>query len=60
MKKVTPMSSAQALNEVKVGDQVEDNTGKRGEVANIEVIHYNKEDHYYYKIKNDGTILVIK
>jgi len=60
MKKVTPMSPPQALNEVKIGDEIEDNTGKRGEVADIEVIHYNMEDHYYYKIKNDGTILVIK
>lgn len=59
MKKLTPKTSRHVLDEVKKGDEIEDNTGKRGEVTDIEIIHYNKESHYYYKIREDGTILII-
>ncbi|WP_029288674.1 hypothetical protein [Pedobacter sp. R20-19] len=60
MKKVNKRSSMQQLNEVEQGDIIKDETGKTGEVESIEVINRKKETQYYYKIKDDGTVLVIK
>ncbi|AZI27583.1 MAG: hypothetical protein EOO44_18640 [Flavobacterium sp.] len=60
MKNVNKKSSTKELNEVKEGDIIKDDTGKKGEVADIEILNRKKETQYYYKIKNDGTILVIK
>lgn len=60
MKKVTKKSSEIELDEIKEGDDIKDDTGKRGEVENIEVLERKKEKQYYYKLKDDGTILVIK
>lgn len=60
MKKVTPLTPSKDLDQVNEGDQIYDNTGKSGTVESIEVLHYCREKQYYYKIKNDGTILVIK
>lgn len=60
MKKVTKKSSEIELDEIKEGDDIKDDTGKRGEVENIEVLERKKGKQYYYKLKDDGTILVIK
>ena len=60
MKNVNKKSSSKDLDEVKEGDIIKDDTGKKGEVENIEILNRKKETQYYYKIKNDGTILVIK
>ncbi|RZK21205.1 MAG: hypothetical protein EOO86_01840 [Pedobacter sp.] len=60
MKNISKKSSTKELNEVKEGDIIKDDTGKKGEVQDIEVLNRKKETQYYYKIKNDGTILVIK
>ena len=60
MKKLNKKSSAQQLDDVKQGDLIKDDTGKAGEVENIEILNRKKETQYYYKLKHDGTILVIK
>ena len=60
MKKLTKTSSRQELENVKEGDQIKDDTGKQGEVSNIEILQRNNEKQFYYKLKKDGTILVIK
>ena len=60
MKNINKKSSSKELNEVKEGDIIKDDTGKKGEVEDIEVLNRKKETQYYYKIKNNGTILVIK
>lgn len=60
MKNVNKKSSSQLLDEVKPGDIIKDDTGKVGEVVAIEVVKRKKETQYYYKIKDDGTVLVIK
>ena len=60
MKKINKNSSANELEAVKEGDVIRDDTGKQGIVSNIEVLERKKEKQYYYKLKNDGTILVIK
>jgi len=60
MKKLTKNSSKEDLENVKTGDTIEDDTGKQGEVAKIEILSRRQERQYYYKLKNDGTILVIK
>ena len=60
MKNVNKKTSTKDLDEVKEGDLIKDDTGKTGEVEDIEILNRKKETQYYYKIKNDGTILVIK
>jgi len=60
MKKLTKNSSEKELDNVKEGDNIQDDTGKQGEVAHIEILNRRREKQYYYKLKNDGTILVIK
>lgn len=60
MKKLTKNSSEKELENVKEGDNIQDDTGKQGEVSQIEILERRREKQYYYKLKNDGTILVIK
>jgi uncharacterized protein YuzE len=60
MKKLTKNSPKEDLENVKAGDTIKDDTGKQGEVATIEILNRRYEKQYYYKLKNDGTILVIK
>ncbi|KLT67343.1 hypothetical protein [Pedobacter sp. BMA] len=60
MKKLTKKTSTQELEEVKKGDKIADDTGKKGEVSAIEVLQKREEKQFYYKLKGDGTILVIK
>lgn len=60
MKRLTKKSSIQQLDDVKQGDLIKDDTGKAGEVENIEVLTRKVETQYYYKLKDDGTILIIK
>ncbi|MFW0717823.1 hypothetical protein [Pedobacter sp. N23S346] len=60
MKKLNKKSSIQQLDDVKQGDLIKDDTGKTGEVENIEILNRKKETQYYYKLKDDGTILIIK
>ncbi|KQN35239.1 hypothetical protein OQZ33_20700 [Pedobacter sp. MC2016-05] len=60
MKNVNKKTSSKVLDDVKEGDLIKDDTGKKGEVEQIEILDRKKEKQYYYKIKDDGTILVIK
>ena len=60
MKNVNKKTSSKVLDDVKEGDLIRDDTGKKGEVEQIEILDRKKEKQYYYKIKDDGTILVIK
>ena len=60
MKRLNKKSSIQQLDDVKQGDLIKDDTGKAGEVENIEVLTRKVETQYYYKLKDNGTILIIK
>jgi len=60
MKKLGKNSSDRDLENVKEGDAIKDDTGKQGEVEVIEILERNHEKQYYYKLKNDGTILILK
>jgi len=60
MKKLTKNSSKEDLESVKTGDTIKDDTGKQGVVTAVEILSRKFEKQYYYKLKNDGTILVIK
>jgi len=60
MKKVTQKTSKQELEDIKKGDIIQDSTGKGGEVEDVDKLSYNNGEHYYYKIKHDGTILIVK
>lgn len=60
MKKLGKNSSNKDLENVKEGDAIKDDTGKQGEVEVVEILKRKYESQYYYKLKDDGTILVIK
>ncbi|GAA4201657.1 hypothetical protein GCM10022289_15410 [Pedobacter jeongneungensis] len=60
MKQLTKNSSKEELESIRKGDTIRDDTGKQGEVDKIEILTRRQEKQYYYKLKNDGTILVIK
>ncbi|QNN40180.1 hypothetical protein [Pedobacter roseus] len=60
MKQLTKNSTKEELESIRKGDTIKDDTGKQGEVAQIEILTRRQEKQYYYKLKNDGTILVIK
>ncbi|MBC6112581.1 hypothetical protein ACFOG5_23805 [Pedobacter fastidiosus] len=60
MKKLGKNSSNKDLENVKEGDAIKDDTGKQGEVEVVEILKRKHESQYYYKLKDDGTILVIK
>jgi len=60
MKKIDKNTSKNDLEAIKKGDEIKDDTGKQGKVSEIEILDRPKEKQYYYKLKNDGTILVIK
>ncbi|MGN7985866.1 hypothetical protein ACTJKC_00920 [Pedobacter sp. 22226] len=60
MKQLTKNSSKEELESIRKGDTIRDDTGKQGEVDQIEILTRRQEKQYYYKLKNDGTILVIK
>lgn len=60
MKKLGKNSSDKDLENVKEGDAIKDDTGKQGEVEDIEILKRKHEKQYYYKLKNDGTILILK
>lgn len=48
------------LDRIKKGDTVCDDNGKSGEVEAIQVLKHNTQKEYYYKLKNDGVIYLIK
>ncbi|MCX2429481.1 MULTISPECIES: hypothetical protein [unclassified Pedobacter] len=60
MKNVNKKTPSHLLDEIKPGDIIRDETGKIGEVVEVEVINRKMETQYYYKTKNNGTVLVIK
>ncbi|PWS30175.1 hypothetical protein [Pedobacter paludis] len=53
-------SSIKDLESIKVGDKVKDEYGKEGYVEEIEVLKHRNSNQYYFKLKNSGTILIIK
>jgi len=52
-------TKASVLDRVKKGDIIRYDK-KFGEVIAIQVLKHNTQNEYYYKIKNDGVVLVIK
>ncbi|PWS29470.1 hypothetical protein DHW03_06560 [Pedobacter yonginense] len=53
-------SSIKELESIKIGDKVKDEYGKEGFVEEIEILKYRESNQYYFKLKNRGTILVLK
>jgi hypothetical protein len=60
MKRITKNSPNAELENINEGDHIQDDTGKKGEVEHIEILNRCKEKQFYYKLKDDGTILIIK
>ena len=58
---ISILSPVNVLENIAIGDQIMDQHGKNGEVAEIEIMRYRRETHYYFKLKaRCGTILVIR
>ncbi|RZL37938.1 MAG: hypothetical protein EOO96_04010 [Pedobacter sp.] len=57
---ISKNTQTQILESVKKGDYICFNNGKKGEVIAIQVLEHSTQKEYYYKIKNDGVVLVIK
>ncbi|UKT63601.1 hypothetical protein [Pedobacter mucosus] len=59
--RVSQLTSVMKLDQIKVGDFIEDDLGKFGKVIEVEVISYFAEKHYYFRLaEKQGTILIIK
>lgn len=53
-------SSIKDLESIKIGDKVQDEYGKTGYVEEIEVLKHRASHQYYFRLKNSGTILILK
>nr|WP_199157951.1 hypothetical protein [Pedobacter sp. ASV2] len=47
------------LDSIKCGEKIFDESGKSGIVEDIEVLRFRGEVQYYYRLKKNGTILII-
>lgn len=56
---ISKNTKASVLDRVKKGDIISYDK-KFGEVVAIQVLKHETQNEYYYKIKNDGVVLVIK
>ncbi|WP_316738897.1 hypothetical protein [Pedobacter aquatilis] len=56
---ISKYTKASVLDRVKKGDIISFDK-KFGEVIAIQVLKHSTQNEYYYKIKNDGVVLVIK
>ena len=57
---ISKNTNTYVLEAVRKGDYICLDNGKRGEVVDIQILKHNTQNEYFYKIKNDGIILVIK
>ncbi|MFC4210171.1 hypothetical protein ACFOWA_03190 [Pedobacter lithocola] len=57
---VSKNTNAAILDRVKKGDVISFANGKSGEVLAVQILEHSTQKEYYYKIKNDGIVLVIK
>lgn len=60
MKKVNWNTPAWELDCIREGDFISIHNGKCGEVTKIQIIHSGSQKQYFYKLKNDGTIFIIR
>lgn len=56
---ISKHTKTSVLDRVKKGDIISYDK-KFGEVVAIQVLKHNTQNEYYYKIKNDGVVFVIK
>ncbi|WP_316831957.1 hypothetical protein [Pedobacter aquatilis] len=57
---ISKNTHAVVLDNVKKGDFVRCESGKMGEVVAVQVLAHNTQKEYFYKIKDEGVILIIK
>ncbi|MCZ4223072.1 hypothetical protein [Pedobacter rhodius] len=60
MKEVNRNTTAWELENIREGDTISLHNGKCGEVVKIQIIPCKGQKQYFYKLKNDGTIFIIK
>lgn len=54
-------NSITQLNELNIGDSIEDESGMCGIIDKIEVVRYQKATHFYFRLSNGiGSILILK
>lgn len=58
---VSRSNSITQLNDLNIGDSVEDESGMCGIIEKIEVVKYQKATHFYFRLaKGIGSILILK
>ena len=59
--RITRITEDKILDTIKYGDYIEDEDGNAGIVDRIEKITYQKETHYYFKLRErKSAILILK
>lgn len=48
------------LDSIEVGDNIKDEKGNSGIVAKIDISKYRKFVQYFFRLKGDGTIDILK
>lgn len=60
MKEVNKNTTTIELDSIREGDRICLWNGKSGEVVKIQIVCSKGHKQYFYKLKNDGTIFIIK
>lgn len=60
IKKVNSNTPTWELERIKEGDIITLHNGKFGEVSKIQIINSGSQKKYFYKLKNDGTIFILR
>ena len=60
MKEVNQNTPARELDSIREGDHIRVYRGKTGEVERIQIVCTKGQKQYFYKLKNDGIVFVIR
>lgn len=60
MKEVNQSTPARELDSIREGDRIRVRSGKTGEVERIQIVCTKGQKQYFYKLKNDGIVFIIR
>ena len=60
MKEVNQNTPARELDRIREGDQIKVYRGKTGEVERVQIVCSKGQRQYFYKLKNDGSVFIIR
>lgn len=60
MKEVNQNTSARELDSIREGDKICVHNGKTGEVEKIQIVCAKGQKQYFYKLKNDSIVFIIR